>query len=409
LIVARYKHVVLAVAIMLVIGLVLLRQWQGPLLQGYRIEPAPLVQTVVATGRVVTVSRAQVGSEITGVVLERRVREGDTVAAGTVLLVLRSDDLAAQVRQAEAALAQLASTTRPQAIVALERAESQLAQATRETERRRALANQRLLSAESLEQAVQSETLARSSAATARLTAASLAQGKSEETVLQERLQSLKAQLAKTVVRAEKAGTILTRNAEPGDLVQPGRVLFTMALAGDTEVLVPLDEKNLALLSLQQPALAVADAYPAQPFPAVISFIAPAIDPQRGTVDVRLKVDPVPAFLRQDMTVSVNIETGRRQQALVIPNDALTGVQGNVAQVMGVRAGKVQPQRVTLGLRGLAQSEILSGLQAGDVVIADAAIKIAAGSRVRIAEQPLPVAGSAGTSATRNELPVNPN
>ena len=407
--VARYKYVVLVVVLALVLGFVLLRQWQGPLLQGYRIEPAALVQTVVATGRVVTVSRAQVGSEITGVVLERRVREGDTVAAGAVLLVLRSDDLAAQVRQAEAELAQLASTTRPQAMVALASAESQLAQATRETERRRTLANQRLLSSESLEQAVQSETLARSAAAAARLTAASLAQGKSEETVLQERLQSLKAQLAKTIVRAEKAGTILTRNVEPGDLVQPGRVLFTMALAGDTEVLVPLDEKNLALLSLQQPALALADAYLAQPFPAVISFIAPAIDPQRGTVDVRLKVDPVPAFLRQDMTVSVNIETGRRQQALVIPNDALSGVQGNVAQVMVIQAGKAQQQQVTLGLRGLTQSEVLSGLQAGDVVIADAAVKIAAGSRVRSAEQPLPVAGSPGTSATHNELPVNFN
>ncbi len=409
MIVARYKYLVLAVVLALVLGFVLLRQWQGPLLQGYRIEPAALVQTVVATGRVVTVSRTQVGSEITGVVLERRVREGDTVAAGAVLLVLRSDDLAAQVRQAEAELAQLATTTRPQAMVALASAESQLAQATRETERRRALANQRLLSSESLEQAVQSETLARSAAATARLTAASLAQGKSEETVLQERLQSLKAQLAKTVVRAEKAGTILTRNVEPGDLVQPGRILFTMALAGDTEVLVPLDEKNLALLSLQQPALAVADAYLAQPFPAVISFIAPAIDPQRGTVDVRLKVDPVPAFLRQDMTVSVNIETGRRQQALVIPNDALSGVQGNVAQVRVMQAGKVEQKQVTLGLRGLTQSEVLSGLHSGDVVIADAAVKIAAGSRVRIAEQPLPVAGGNGTSATHNELPVNFN
>ncbi len=405
----RYRRVVLAVMLVLALGFLLLRQWQGPGLPGYRIAPMPLVQTVVATGRIVSVSRAQIGSELTGVVLERRVQESDKVSPGTILLVLRSDDLAAQVRQAEAALSQLQSTTRPQAKVTLDRAQSQLAQATRETDRRRALAAQSLVSTEALEQAQQFEIQARSAADAARLNASALAPGQTEETLLRERLQSLRAQLARTVVRAEKAGTILTRNVEPGDLVQPGRVLFTMALDGDTEILVPFDEKNLALLALQQPALAVADAYPAQPFPAAISFIAPTIDPQRGTVDVRLKVEPVPAFLRQDMTVSVNIETGRRQSALVIPNDALTAVQGNNAQVVAVHDGKVQRRAVTLGLRGLVMSEILTGLAAGDSVLADATNKIANGARVRVAEQALPVAGSSGLGASRNELPVNLN
>ena len=117
----RYRRVVLAVMLVLALGFLLLRQWQGPGLPGYRIAPMPLVQTVVATGRIVSVSRAQIGSELTGVVLERRVQESDKVSPGTILLVLRSDDLAAQVRQAEAALSQLQSTTRPQAKVTLDR------------------------------------------------------------------------------------------------------------------------------------------------------------------------------------------------------------------------------------------------------------------------------------------------
>lgn len=408
--VAPFKRVVMLVLVILAVGLVLLRLLQGPRLQGYRLAPLPLVQTVVATGRVVSVSRTQIGSEITGVVLERRVQEGDSVQAGDILLVLRADDIEAQVRQAEAALNQLETTTRPQANVALARAESQLEQASRETLRRRSLHERALLSAEALEQAEQQETLARAAADTARLAAASLAPGKAEETVLRERLQALQAQLAKTEVRAEAAGVVLTRNVEPGDLVQPGRVLFTIALDGATEILVPFDEKNLSLLSLQQPALAVADAYPAAPFPALVSYIAPSIDPQRGTVDVRLNVEtPVPAFLRQDMTVSVNIETGRRAQALAIPNDALSAVQANDALVLLVRDGKVLRQPITLGLRGLAMSEVLSGLAAGDTVLADATATLADGTRVRISEQALPLAGTTADSATRNELPVNLN
>lgn len=86
---------------------------RGPALAGYKVAERPLVQTVVATGRVVAVSRAQIGSPVTGVVIERRVREGDRVQAGDVLAVLRADDMEAAVRDAEAALAQLQQSTRP--------------------------------------------------------------------------------------------------------------------------------------------------------------------------------------------------------------------------------------------------------------------------------------------------------
>lgn len=407
--VVRFKQAVTVVVLVLAVAFILLRLWQGPEVPGYRIEPMPLVQTVVATGRVVSVSRALIGSELTGVVLERRVQEGDKVMPGNVLLVLREDDIPAQIRQLEAALDQLENTTRPQAKVALTRAEVELDQAIRETERRRSLADRSSLSAEALEQAEQQEILARNAVETARLALSALATGSTEETRLREQLASLQAKLARTVIRAEVAGTVLTRNVEPGDLVQPGRVLFTIALSGDTEIRVPLDEKNLSLLSLEQNASIIADAYPDKPFPASISFIAPAVDPTRGTVDVRLTVDPVPDFLLQDMTVSVNIETGRRDRALAIPNDALIALQGNSAQVLALRGGKVQRTTVTLGLRGLAMSEVLSGLQAGDTVLADVTTALADGTRVRITEQAPPVSATSSGPATPDDLPVNLN
>ncbi len=404
--VARYFPLIILSAVVLALAFGTLRWWQGPKVQGYVISAMPLVQTVVATGRVVTESRAQIGSEITAVVLQRLVQEGDPVMPGDTLLVLRADDIAAQLRQAEAALSELASSTRPQAEVALERAQAQLAQARRETVRRQDLAQRSMLSTEALEQARNAETLARTAVETARLTAAALAAGGVEEVLLRERLAALQAQLAKTVLRAEVAGTVLTRDVEPGEVVQPGRVLFTIALAGRTEIRVPFDERNLSRLALQQSAMAVTDAYPGKPFPARISFIAPSIDPQRGTVEVWLSVDPVPDFLRQDMTVSVNVETGRRDQALVVPNDALANVHDEQAQVLLVRDGKVHRQDVTLGLRGLAMSEILSGLSTGDAVLADATAPLADGARVRFTASK---AALAGGSAARNESSASRN
>jgi len=393
---------------LLLAAFVLWRSLQGPVLDAYRLESRPLVQTVVATGRVITTSRAQVGSEVTGVVLERRVKEGDRVKPGDVLLVLRADDLAAKLREAEGALRSLLTSTRPQAEAALRQAEGQLAQASRERARRADLVARQLVSREQAEQAEQAETVARAAADRARVAAAALASGASEEAQLRERLAAAKAQLAKTVLRADQPGLVLTRNAEPGDLVQPGKVLFEIALDGATEILLPVDEKNLSVLKLGQRAACVADAFADRPFGAVLGFIAPSIDAQRGTADLRLTVDPVPDFLRQDMTVSVNIETGRRDAALVVPNDALLDVADGHAAVLAVRDGRIARLDVTLGLRGLSNSEVLSGAAAGDSVLAGAAgVKRAAGSRVRTKVLPLP--GGVGDASTRRELPVTFN
>ncbi len=376
---------------------------RGSALAGYKVAERPLVQTVVATGRVVAVSRAQIGSPVTGVVIERRVREGDRVQAGDVLAVLRADDMEAAVRDAEAALAQLQQSTRPQAQAALREAEARLTQATREAQRRRELFQQQAIAREEMEQAIQAETTARANAEQARLTARSLLAGNPAEAAARARVASSKAQLAKTTIRAEVAGTVLTRNAEPGDLVQPGRILFEIAQTGDTEIQVPLDEKNLEVLAIGQTAMCIADAYPARPFPAKVGFIAPSVDPQRGTVDIRLTVTPVPSFLRQDMTVSVNVETGRRDKAIVVPNEALTAMDGNRAELWLIVDGRATKRPVQLGLRGLTQTEVTSGLHVGDWILSDARASVAPGDRVRVVPGP---SGSSGNTAARNELPA---
>lgn len=383
------------------LGWALVQHMRGPALAGYEVAAQPLVQTVVATGRVAAVSRAQVGSAVTGVVVERRVQEGDLVHPGAVLAVLRADDLEASVREAQAALAQLQQSTRPQAQAGLREAQARLAQASREARRRRDLFEQRMITREAMEQAVQAETVARTAVEQAQLAVRSLVAGNPGETAARARVASATAQLAKTTIRAEVAGTVLTRNVEPGDLVQPGRVLFEIARSGDTEVVVPLDEKNLEVLAVGQAAMCIADAYPGRPFPAKVSFIAPSVDAQRGTVEVRLAVNPVPGFLRQGMTVSVNVETGRRDRAIVVPNDALAAADGIHATLWLVTDGRAVRRKVQLGLRGLTQTEVTTGLRQGDRVLADAQAALKPGDRVRV----VPIAVTADP-AIRKELPV---
>lgn len=395
------RVVVWLIAVGFVISLLAFWQiWRGPLIAAYKVQTTSLTQIVVATGRVISTSRVQIGTEITGVVTERRVQEGDRVAPGDVLLMLRSDEISAKVREAQAALDQLQNSRRPQAQAALRQAESQLLQATREAQRRRELFASQSISREIKEQSEHLENTARANAEQARLLFASLAEGGADETILHERLLAAQAALEKTIVRSQVNGIILTRNVEPGDLVQPGRVLLEIARSGATEILVPIDERNLGVLRLGQTATCLTDAYVNQTFSARVSFIAPTVDPQRGTVDIRLTVDPVPDYLRQDMTVTVNIETGKRENSLAIPNDAIFNQLGDTANVLLIQDHKIARSKVTLGLRGLVMTEVTSGLQADDWVVATVANQISStsslknGLRVRIKSLALPIVHS---------------
>lgn len=381
------RALLLIIPVLLLAGWMIWRQLQGPELNGYRLETRPLVQRVVASGEVDSQSLAQVGSEITGVVAVRHVREGDTVKAGDLLLELRDDEQRARLREAEAALQQLIDSSRPQAQATLREAQNNLEQADRELQRRETLFERKLLASEALEQARRATLTARVVRDRARFAAAAMAEGGSEEQVLRQRLEAARANLAKARIHAQVDGIVQTREVEPGDLVQPGRTLLTIARSGSSEILLPLDEKNLAPIELGQAARIIADAYPDRVLPARVSFIAPSVDTARGTIDVHLDLLEPADFLRQGMTVSVNIETGRREQALVLPNDALRARDGTRAQVLRVNDGVVERVGVRLGMLGTALSEVSEGLAAGDLVLIGDAEE---GQRVRVREQTTP-------------------
>lgn len=381
------RALLLIIPVLLLAGWMIWRQLQGPELPGYRLETRPLVQRVVASGEVDSQSLAQVGSEITGVVAGRHVREGDAVKAGDLLLELRDDEQRARLREAEAALQQLIDSSRPQAQATLREAQNNLEQADRELQRRETLFERKLLASEALEQARRATLTARVVRDRARLAAAAVGEGGSEEQVLRQRLEAARANLAKARIHAQVDGIVQTREVEPGDLVQPGRTLLTIARSGSSEILLPLDEKNLAPIELGQAARIIADAYPDRVLPARVSFIAPSVDTARGTINVHLDLLEPADFLRQGMTVSVNIETGRREQALVLPNDALRARDGTRAQVLRANDGVVERVGVRLGMLGTALSEVSEGLAAGDLVLIGDAEE---GQRVRVREQTIP-------------------
>jgi HlyD family secretion protein len=178
-------------------------------------------------------------------------------------------------------------------------------------------------------------------------------------------------------------GILIARSVEPGNVVQSGKELMALAPVGETQVVVQIDEKNLAQLKLGQQALASADAFPKERFAAELIYINPGIDALRGSVEVKLRVASPPDYLRQDMTVSVDIEVARRNGTVVVPADAVHDAGGAQPWVLAVNGWRAQRRPVKLGLKGDGRVEVLEGVSPGDRLISAAQPMVKSGQRVR--------------------------
>jgi HlyD family secretion protein len=375
-----WRGVAIGAAVVLVGVVVAVRALVPPSVPVILAGTRPLVQKVVANGRVNVPVRAQVGAQASGILARLHVDQGDTVRAGQLLAELAADEATAGVARAAARLQQVRELDLPAAREDLRQAEVALRQAERDLQRTAELGDG--VSAQELEVSQDRRDLARSrrDAAAARVRGDS-PRGGNERLAVAE-LAAAQARLEQTRVTALGDGIVLRRLAQPGDAVAAGAGILDLAPAGPTWLVVQPEEKNLAFLRVGQQALASADAFPDSVFTARITRVAPAVDPARGTIDVDLVVDRPPAFLRPDMTVSIAVETARRDAALVVPAGAVRDAEGT-PWVLVVRDGRATRQDVTLGLRGEGMVEIGSGLQSGEAVVPAAAARVKPGDRVR--------------------------
>jgi len=369
---------------------------RGALVQVAPVTRSAIVQSVVATGRVNATARMDIGAEVTATVLEVRVREGDRVKAGDLLLRLSDSEARAALAQARGALVEARARARQQVTVtapvadqAVVQAEAAFVAAQREHQRAQELVAQGFFPQQKLDDARRALDTVRSALEAARVQARAnqpqgveplLAATRIEQA--EAALQAATARLARLAITAPVDAVVLARNVEPGSMAQPGRVLLALAAQGGTRIDAAIDEKHLRLLVPGMAARALADAFPGQPFEARLNYIAPAVDPQRGTVEVRLAVPQPPPFLRPDMTVSVELVGGERKNALVLPSSAVRDADREAPWVLALQDGRAVRVPVKLGLRGVGAVEIVDGLREGDEVIPQTE-KALPGDRVR--------------------------
>jgi HlyD family secretion protein len=393
----QHKWSVLGIGLVIVAAaLGIARLILGPEIVTAVVERGNLVQSVVASGHIETPFRVEIASQITGTVEDVLVLEGEQVKHGQKLVAIEASELNAAVVQSEGAVAQaearvrqLRELTKPAADQALMQAQANLINAQAAYDRAAKLAASGFATRVTLDDAKKNLDVASTQVRTAELQVFTSSPVGSDyvmaETQLSQaraNLNTARARLGYATITAPRDGVLITRNVERGTVVQPGKAMMVLAPAGGTQIVVQIDEKNLGLLALGQNALASADAYPDKRFAAVLSYINPAVDITRASVEVKLAVAEPPDYLRQDMTVSVDIEIARRDDAVVVPARAVHDPGSGAPWVLAVRGGRAKQQPIKLGLRGVGQYELFEGLQPGDMVIPSTA-GVRAGQRIR--------------------------
>ncbi len=396
----------LALAVAVVLAVVTAIGWflyarNIPLVDVATVRSGRLAQTVVVSGRVLAPAKVDVGATITGRVQRVAVDDGAKVGANALLIELERSELEAALAQARATeraaqtrIAQWRAVAAPNARELVTQAEANLRVAERDLARQEDLVGRRFVAEARVDEARRTVEVARSQVATARATAAANRPEGAERQLLDDQLAQARAaraaaeaKLDQTRILAPANGVVLDRAVEPGDIVQPAKRLMTIALDGATRLTALIDEKNLGVLAIGQKALAAADAFPGQRFEAVLEYLAPGIDAQRGTVEAKFAVAQPPAFLRSDMTVSIDIAVAAREQALVVPSGAVRDAASNSPWVLVLRDAHAVRQDVKLGARSATEAEIREGLEPSSVVVMS---NVPPGTRVRTHEERRP-------------------
>lgn len=291
-----------------------------------------LGEVVAWPGTVSSRTEAQLAPKLAARIETVKVRAGDRVSQGDILVTLDDRTLQAKLEQARSALrAAQAEATRYRA------------------------------------DAQRTENLYRREAATRQAFDAAMAATKAGDARVREAesgIREVETLFSETALRAPFDGVVQRRHQEPGDTALPGTPILTILESSRLRVEVPVAERCAATLRVGQP-LSLVERSTTRRLTVEISELAPGADPQTHTVLVKANL-PSGSALKPGAFVWVEQTCGQRR-VLLIPASAVTRT-GQLQSVRLVRAGRTELRHIRTGQAYGDQVEVLSGLKEGDLV-----------------------------------------
>jgi HlyD family secretion protein len=360
------RRLIWGAVILLVVGALAALMLRGAPPHSYVTKPVTkgeLAVTVSATGTLAPRDQVDVGSEVSGKIDKLEADFNDHVKKGQVLARINTDQLVAQLQQAEATL---------------EQAQATLDQMTMTHDRYTALVKGKAMSEEQLN-----------------LSKGDFGRAKAGVSLAKAQVDQDKSILSKATIYAPIDGVVLDRKVSAGQTVVAAMttpVLFTLASdLTQMELDVDIDEADVGEISAGAKATFTVDAYPARKFPASLKSIHSAPKTVQGVVTYQgvLLVQNGQGLLKPGMTATAEIEAANVNGATLVPNAALRYVPPDEIKnaapappptLNGINAGRVwtidgktlKPHDLRLGASDGRQSQILEGdLKPGQEVVVD--------------------------------------
>ncbi|MDJ0655600.1 MAG: efflux RND transporter periplasmic adaptor subunit [Xanthomonadales bacterium] len=327
---------------------------RGPVLvvaEPARIEPFERI--VEAIGTTQANESVTITANLSDTVRRINFDDGDFVEAGTVLVELTNEEEEAQLAEARA----------------------NLDDANRQLQRVRDLGGRGLAADSEVDVAVSAADAARA------------------------RLNSVEARLQDRLIKAPFSGVLGFREVSIGTLVTPGTAITTLDDLSVVKLDFTVPETLLARLRIGFSVKATSTAWDSRVFEGQISSISSRIDPVTRAVEVRALIDNSDESLRPGMLMTVNVITDRRD-VLAVSEAAV--IQRSAANYVFTIDDERRAWRrdVTLGQRTYGRVEILSGLEAGELVVTEGTMSLRDGASVRLQGESPATASSPGQKGT---------
>ena len=331
-------------------------------------------ETYETTGTVRARTSAVIAARITGYVREVRVREGDYVRAGQVLVLLDARDLDTSSAHATAALEETRSSI-PEAESAERAAQAGLDLAQTTFRRMQELFEKTSISSQEFDEAA---AKLKAAEAARDMAHARRVQIDAQAARVQQDVRAAEVARSYAEIVAPFAGVITAKSADAGAMALPGAPLLTLERDGAYRLEAMVDESRLAAIRVGQPVVVTIDGAE-QTFDTKVSEIVPAVDAASRSYIVKIDL-PALTTLRSGLFGRASFALGNRS-VLAIPAAALKE-NGQLQTVLVADGGIAHMRLITIGERSKDQVEVLSGLAAGDKVIFPLPANVADGSSI---------------------------
>jgi len=335
-----------------------------------------------ASGYVVARRQATVSAKVTGKIEEIYVEEGMAVQKNQVLARLDPVNIQTVLTMAQR---ELEASRRNLAEI-----EVRLADARRTLQRNEALVKQQLISESALDTA-----RAEVNALAARLEAS-----RAQVKVAESQLDMRQIDYNDLQVRAPFAGVVISKDAQPGEIVSPMSAgggftrtgIATIVDMDSREVEVDVNEAYINRVKPNQRIEATLDAYPDQTLPAHVINLVPTADRTKATVRVRIGFDKLEPQILPEMGIKVRFLDDQPVQAsttqgprIRVPTVAIQR-DGSEAFVWVVNDGRVERRAVTTGPESEGNTEVLAGVTSGEELVSPVVPGLEDGGKVKLAE-----------------------